>query len=195
MPYQFKFRWPHGEFACPLQCERCVEKNNSNGQRCKAKTCIGTPYCWQHLLHKHHLRIKPSTIPEAGKGLFAMGKAGDRAVFSRDKPIIVFDGEWINRAIKEKRYGEDDDTTAPYTIESDDGIEDAACHRGTGAIANHSRDRRSVNAKIDYDEEAKRYVLIALKNIAHDTEIFVNYGTTYRFDEPGVAHKTGRVRT
>lgn len=199
MVYQFRFVHTAEDgstqkaFQCNLKCDRCTE-TNKKGLRCKVKTCIGTPYCWQHLLSKHHLRILPSTLKEAGKGLFAMGKAGDRAVFRKNDVIIVYDGEVTTQQGVDQRYGEGDDITAPYAIDDVNGgvMEDAACRRGTGAIANHSDKARTINASIEIRDG--RLALIATKNIGHNAEIWINYGHAYRFDEAGVAHKTVRAR-
>jgi hypothetical protein len=35
---------------------------------------MATPYCFSHLPEYLHLKVKPSTIPNAGKGLFAFDK-------------------------------------------------------------------------------------------------------------------------
>ena len=61
------------QFRGCLACERCQGKTKG-GSQCSRKTCIGTGWCHTHLLNEKHLRIQMSTIPYAGKGLFAMDK-------------------------------------------------------------------------------------------------------------------------
>jgi hypothetical protein len=60
-------------FQCNINSSRCIGHNN-NGQRCKRRVCMATPYCFSHLPEYLHLKVKPSTIPNAGKGLFAFDK-------------------------------------------------------------------------------------------------------------------------
>jgi SET domain-containing protein len=52
-------------------------------------------------------------------------------------------------------------------------VEDAACHRGLGAMINH---REEPNAQIIYDNRRRRHFIVALRDIHHDEQIFVNYG-------------------
>jgi hypothetical protein len=77
MPYYFKFYdnelVPQLSFTCVLDSEHC-DGQNKNGQRCSRKCAVGTPHCWTHLSSKHHLRIFPSAIANAAKGLFVVDK-------------------------------------------------------------------------------------------------------------------------
>src|SRR6478609_1276980 len=51
-------------------CVRCSAKTKSK-KRCTRRTCVTAGKCWQHTAAEDGLRVKPSTIPGAGKGLFA----------------------------------------------------------------------------------------------------------------------------
>jgi hypothetical protein len=51
--------------------DRCIGINKRNGQQCKRKTGRG-PLCYAHLEIEKHLKIKKSTIPRAGHGLFVL---------------------------------------------------------------------------------------------------------------------------
>ena len=192
MPYQFRFNRTDEpvSFKCNLQCTRCGGVK-PNGQRCKARTCIGTPYCWQHLLKKH-LRIKTSTLPGAGKGLFAFDptKTGQSGVFNEGDEIIQYDGEIVTTPAVTQKYG-NDNATAPYVIADTEVTEDGACRRGTGAMANHQRGR-TLNAEIK--EKDGKLFLVAKRRIKHDAEIFIDYGIHYRFNEPNVKTATVRAR-
>ena len=55
-----------------LQSMRCTSQTQ-NGKRCKNRT-RKSHKCWIHLGKEDNLRIKPSTIPNAGLGLFSYKK-------------------------------------------------------------------------------------------------------------------------
>lgn len=183
---------------CTLTCNTCEEKK-ADGSQCSLTSCIGTPFCWIHLLHKHHLRIKPSKIEGAGKGLFAIGskeqrKAPNDVVFKKDFHIINYGGEPINNATLQQRYP--GKNLGPYVIRSGKGnkqqIEDAGCQRGVGSISNHVENgthkegplkgKRVINAFINWNLSTEVFDLIAYRDIHHGEEIFVNYGNTYKKD-------------
>ena len=180
---EFRFDAPGQTFRCALQCVRC-EGRRANG-RCDRQVCIGTPLCWQHL-RQIGLEIKESTQPFAGKGLFARRTGPGRYVFSRGSPIVRMHSEKITRRELDERYG---DFTAPYGIEEDDDIEDGACLRGIGMLANHSA--RDANAEYRMHDGA--FWVFAKENIAHGEEILVNYGNEYALHEQGVSHYTRRA--
>ena len=183
-------------FEANVQCMQCKGKSK-NGNRCKRRVCIGTPFCWQHLASEKKLKIKESNIPNAGKGLFAWNpKNPNDVIFKRARAtrfqntpgqkIIEYAGELIDEEELNERYS---NQTAPYGIEiNNDRYEDAALIRGIGAIANHSRRN---NAR--FDVSRNRIILRATKNIKHNEEILVNYGRNYRFDEDNF-HETKYVR-
>ncbi len=129
-----------------LTCNLCAHTFPS-GQKCKAKVCIGVPYCWQHLRIRHHLRIKPSKF---GKGLFAeyprKSPPPDEICFKKFDIICPYIAEKITEDEFKKRYGDDDETTGPYALTpgEEDGMSaegydflDAALRRGAAALANH----------------------------------------------------------
>jgi hypothetical protein len=138
--------------------------------------------CWIHNQGKKGLKIKQSTLQNAGKGLFAVTKKGgnrDRPVFKPNEVITKYDG--LPRTAEEidEMYGE---YTAPYTLlvgrgQNEHNI-DAACRRGIASLANHKPASRA-NAKLTETGN-----LTATKNIFDGQEIFASYGRAYRFDEP-----------
>jgi hypothetical protein len=73
-----------------IQCREITKK----GVRCKRKTVIGSAYCCTHLACNHHLKIKKSTIPDAGKGLFAVDNR------SKDPNEVIFKKRNDYRPIK-----------------------------------------------------------------------------------------------
>ena len=184
MPYTFRFSGPANlAYSCPLQCTQCSATSQSTGQRCRMRTCIGTPLCWQHLLSQKKVRIMPSAV--AGKGLFAKSKthAANAVLFSPGDVIVEYGGERITRAQLEARYG---DYTAPYGLSDDRqrNIEDGACKRGPGTLANHAP---NANAKYSMSRPKGRtpfFRLVATAEIRNGQEIFCSYGDNYLFDEP-----------
>jgi SET domain-containing protein len=128
-----------------------------------------------------HLLIQDSSIQGAGKGLFAKHptQEQDAIVFHKGDKIIAYDGELTNRTTLTDRYGP---YTAPYGIEiSRDRMEDGALHRGIATLTNH-RPMAQCNAR--FSVSRGRIVLVATKRIRNHQEIFVNYGKSYRFNEP-----------
>ena len=59
------------DFVCKLECCRC-EGETKTGGRCRRRTKKQLPYCYEHARTMLHVDIRPSTIPGAGKGLFAL---------------------------------------------------------------------------------------------------------------------------
>ncbi len=197
MPYYFKFRGgadgnlPPVAFECPLQCTQC-EAVKADGTQCRNRSCVATPFCWIHLMRERHLRVRESTIENAGKGLFAVLPNGhpNDIVFRKHDVIIEYAGEVITEAELNQRYG---NYTAPYALQSKHHIEDAACRRGAGAMVNHATGNR-VNVYFNYNLDTEHFELIAKKNIRNGEEIFVNYGKVYRFNEENSQYSTVRRR-
>ncbi len=179
MPYWFVSEHP---FECELQCVQCTSTVARTGARCKKMSCIGTPYCWQHLLKERKLRIKDSPIH--GKGLFAMDPSvGQQAViFKKGERIVEYDGERIDRAEVDRRFGAGNGTVAPYAVQhTAQLIEDGACRRGVGTIAN--RKPKHNNASLAWSNTEKLFYLRATANIKNGQEIFASYGTGYRISD------------
>jgi len=205
MPKRFRFHGPNIDFHCDLESVRCIATTKA-GRQCSRNCVIGVDYCYTHLLHEKHLKIKDTNH---GKGLFAVDtkKARNAVIFkgSRKKrnrfgitnktpgeAIIHYNGEAITKEILENRYGE---YTAPYAIPNHqlrNTIEDGACRRGIGSLANHPDRGQRANATF---HKGAKVLLRAEKDIKNGDEILVNYnaGNTrnqYIIHEPGVTHST-----
>lgn len=131
-----------------------------------------------------NLRIKPSTIPGAGRGLFAASKTRGpgEVVFARGDRIIEYGGEHIIVAELNNRYP--GTLTAPYGLQEGAHVEDGACNRGPGTLANHAP-QREANARYSFARgNPQRMVLVATKPIRNGTEIRCNYGRGYSLNEP-----------
>ena len=186
MPYCFRFQppVPQAAFRCTLQCSQCTALT-ARGTQCARRTCIGVSLCWSHLIRDRKLRILPSTLPGAGKGLFAHAP-DQEIVFRRGDRIVDYGGEVLTVAQLAERYGQ---WTGPYAFGATRTIiQDAACVRSVGSIVNH---RAAPNAR--YGVYQGRGFIKALRNIRHGEEIFVNYGRAYNMNEP-TQHTTKRCR-
>lgn len=191
MPYFFEFLIDRRTFfSCPLKCVQCTAKTK-RGTRCQRRVCMGTPYCHNHMMSELKVRVLQSNIAGAGKGLFAMlPNTDDRVlVFAEGDTIVDYRGETVTEAELDRRYSAD--RTAPYAICSPTRCKDAACDRGVAAFANHAPASRA-NAKFIPNESGNKIYLVATKNIYNKSEIKVDYGATYRLNEPGSGHDTRR---
>lgn len=71
-------------------CGQCAATTR-RGDQCKNRTCVVGPYCWIHTKIDEGFVVKKSTIPNAGKGLFA---AED---FAKGEEIGQYRGEMITK--------------------------------------------------------------------------------------------------
>ena len=197
MPYQFQFFINHHlHFSGYLERKRCTG-HNKNGQRCKRLVCIGLPYCFQHSLTHFHLKIKPSTIAGAGKGLFAEDKTkrANATIFLPNHDICEYTGQIMDLADLHRRYDEYENGvrvavhTAPYAMELNKRVAiDSALQRGIGSLAN-SKPHNQCNAvfisKYIGPRNNRRHVIMleARRPIKNGQEIFADYGEDYYFDE------------
>ena len=193
MPYQFRYSINrHLIFQSNLICEQC-DALTKNGARCKRTVCIGLPYCFSHLASLKHLKIKPSTIPNAGKGLFAIDntKRPNAVIFNQNAVICEYNGEIIDRNELIHRYHYH---TAPYAIRINrNRFEDGAIMRGVAGLANH-KSFENCNAVFRPFKATGKYFmrLVAIKPIRNGDEIFADYGDAYIFDD-GSSYKTTYV--
>lgn len=190
MPPRFRYRHhPEGagaeetNFTCQLHCERC-QGRRANGTRCTRRVCMGLQHCWQHAIREHKLRIKPSGLAGAGKGLFVNSRehGENEWVFAPGDKIVKYYGDELTEAQVDQRYGEDG--TAPYAWTVGAHVVDAACRRGIASFANHKPQSRA-NAKL-----AKNGYIVATKNIKNGSEIFVSYGREFILNDPNYTYST-----
>ena len=140
-----------------------------------------------------HLRIQTSTIPGAGKGLFALDRSRPhrQVLFHANAIICEYGGEILDEDEKDERY---EDKTAPYAVRINrNRYEDGATERGVGSLANEPPRGRDANARLAlYNVRGGngRVRLIAESPIRNGDEIFVEYGEEYGMAEPGVHYST-----
>ena len=167
------------EWSCNLLCSRCTH-TKPDGTRCKNRVCIGAPVCWVHTRTKYGVCVKTSTIPGAGKGLFASRQ------FERNEWICPAGGELIDHACLDERYP--GDMTAPYAIDCNTGYLDSACKRGIGMMANAKINATTGKCTALSNHNARSFRrhdgvwLRATKRIRNGDEIFHHYGGAYRMD-------------
>lgn len=157
-----------------MDCSQCQARTKA-GTRCKMNTCRQYPYCWIHLKSIDKLQVKNSTIRDAGKGLFYVGKKA----FPKDKKITEYSARTISLQpnprtdydlkVSDGRYL---DSTNPLNYVGR-YINDA---RGTGKSTNV---RFTKGTRI-YEKNNRFIVPIySKKKIKPNTELLMSYGRTY----------------
>lgn len=136
MVYYFTFKINDDiQFRTQLESYQCVDHTKA-GARCKRRCVIGSPFCSTHLAYKHHLKTKPSQIPNAGKGLYCcdpLNSNSHEVLFETGETICAYKGEIIDKDELINRYS---NKTAPYAIGiSNNRYEDASRVRGIGSLA------------------------------------------------------------
>ena len=185
----FKFyanrRHPTLIYETHLLCEQC-RYIKPDGEHCNRNVVLGLYLCSQHMMMEKGLKIKKSTIPKSGKGLFAFdSRRGQNAIIFRGNEergdlICRYDGEVINKAELIRRYKK---FTAPYGIEiSPNRYEDGARIRGIGSFVQHSDDENKINCRLGLNNH--RIAIFACKNVKNNRELFADYGPEYNFTEP-----------
>lgn len=192
MPQEFVFQGSQTRFRCDLHAQTCGAQTRQ-GARCKRRTVVGLGLCWTHLRSLKRLKIQESTLPGAGRGLFAVDpeKQPGSIVFRTGQKIADYDGDMITAADAARRYGPN---TGPYAIASTrQRREDAACRRGVGSLANTARGTgRRNNARLSRRNDGT-HTLKATRPIRNHEEILIPYSGSYRFDGQA-SHATRRRR-
>ena len=149
---------------------QCVAVADSTGERCKLRTARGRR-CFHHSLRDHNLRVKKSSVPNGGLGLYSGTKP-----IRKGRTITQYTGEPLSRAAVDERYP--GDVTAQYVLcGSKRKCRDArrTDEPGLGRWANDSRGtKKRNNAKL-----TSSYTVKSTRTIPPDTEIFVSYGPEY----------------
>jgi len=214
--FQFKNEKYDKSFSCNLVANQCngltkPVRKSDKPKRCKRMVTLGGPYCYAHAKKILHVTLKPSSIPNAGTGMFACGNG---VVFDYGDLIAPYFGELVTKSELNRRYGSQDDIVAPYaSAKNERWFEDAACKRGIGAYPNDKDQGRRIpvaqrksNAQIEFrrinpnqvkEINAQSYTpyknailgIFATKQIRDGEEIFAEYGKGYWEDKIS-KHKT-----
>ena len=192
MPKCFRFNYDGHSFSCKLASGQCEALSN-NMQRCRNRVIIGLPFCHSHNKKYLGLTIRDSTIPNAGKGVFAYHPDTEGGlVFSRGDLIVGYLADRLTEQQMDARYP--GDLTAPYGIRigNTDEYLDSACRRGLGTVINHAP-RRTANCEFVHEVlQGQNVVSIkATRRIYDGTELKAYYGNVYGFED---SHKTVNCR-
>lgn len=155
-----------------VQCK----SHTFTGARCLRWTSRGDK-CAQHLRLENGLEIAPSTITEAGLGLFTTiaRRKGDN--------IIPYCGTHTHLAASDERYG------GEYVLQLTrlHFIDAAIPSSRAGRYSNTARSRdisqglrRGNNAHFTLNRTTKTACITATRNIHAGEEVFTAYGSTYR---------------
>lgn len=153
-----------------VQCEATTK----SGNRCKRQTIKYSRYCFQHAKELQGLQINPSTIPEAGNGLFA-----SRDLPSNYKIDYARDIDKMTRNEVEERYP--GDTVGQYVLcERQECWDARSTQAGLGRYINH-RSRRPNCKFIVY--KGKSY-LRTTRKVKKGEELLVSYGRKFFIEKP-----------
>ena len=192
----FHFRSQDHSYDVPLVSVRCNHINSDTNHHCRKRCLIGLSKCWIHLLSDNHLRIKPSTIANAGSGVFTRKRIDHPTrVFKINDKICEYEGKVITQHNLTQRY---QNKTPPYGIllhkeHGEQLYEDGAEYRGIGSLINHSSNNNKINCRFSIKRN-NRIQVLATKNINKDTELFVDYGDEYIMNDDEVSSSTNNRR-
>ena len=180
-------------FACDLECNRCTART-SGGTRCRRRVCVGTKVCFQHRKRDMGLRIAPSNIPGAGKGLFATRR------LPPNTHVVTYDGEKLTDAQLNQRYDTDNNGGhAPYGLKVTQPSAqhrgktvDSACQRSLASIINGSRTRSLSNVRYSNSARADGSIKVFTRNraIQPGAELLAWYGAGYWASAANSRHTT-----
>ena len=160
------------------KCQQC-SATTKKGQRCKRNTCKLFPYCWTHLKSIENLQVKRSDIPNAGDGLFYVGKTP----FPARKKIVEYSAVKISN-------NDDDDSGYSLQVGRDRYLDSINKQNYPGRWINsfkhtgkHPNVRFTGGSRI-YKKgtgQNKRFTvpIITTKRIKPNEELLLNYGRTY----------------
>ena len=145
-----------------------------DGNQCKMKTARQYPTCWIHLKKEDGLQVKDSKIPNAGKGLFYVGK---QAIPPKTK-IAKYSSREILRKNPETDY------TLQFSrnqyMDSSDKLNHVGRYINDSKKAN-VRFGNSYRAQKEVINNHTRYTIpiITTKRIQPNTELLISYGNKY----------------
>lgn len=118
--------------------------------------------------------VAVSTIPGAGLGLFSVKH------YEKSDIVCIYGGEYIQSGNGGQYVLE---LTNSLSVDARD--EQSFHHRDLGRYVNHSDDPDLINTKYKIRMMGGKYpvaLIVATKSISPGTELLVNYGPTYPFD-------------
>ena len=179
---------PNAQGTIVTPAQRCAANNNRGGQ-CGQRTAVAH-LCWNHLRRDLGVRVQPSTVPGAGRGLFAARPEGlpasHRIPYTGDAILLHRDSDG-----------------GPYVLETKRGHGIDAARRNCGlgrwvndprgAVDEHGRARQANCAFVLHTPPGARQRVAAvrtLRPIVRGEELLVRYGDGYwRFDAVAPSRK------
>lgn len=161
----FSYKANNTSFTKPLEKSVCTAKTEE-GLPCDRVTFV-EPLCPAHLAQIFNVAVRPSSIPDAGLGVFALRD------FKKNEILTPpYTGRTMNDAELFEIY---QGNTSPYALEIKKDVNaDAAWRRSWGAFINHAK---KPNAKFAiYCGTAN---IRAVADIKAGSEIFLDYGKDY----------------
>lgn len=159
----FTFTCPQFSWSSPLVTAKCLEGH------CNTMVSVGLPYCPVHTEIHYGVKVAESTIAGAGLGLFATRR------LKKDQVVCPYLGGICEESTIRRLYGLN---TAVYAVQLTAGVtENADICRGIGSLCNHKT--RGFNCRLA--KYKHRTVVRAVRDIKAGTELFVSYGSDYRF--------------
>lgn len=153
---------------------RCTG-HNRNGQRCKRRTARTTE-CFQHLQQDMGLRVKQSTIPHGGLGLFTTIPRHYSRRSHRGDFIAPYDGRQV--ITDDPNFGIDNNYVLTTSLNHHiDGSSTSGIGRWANDIGHGGHGRN--NAKLKPVRGTNTATIRASKNIAAGSEIGASYGRGY----------------
>jgi hypothetical protein len=157
---------PNAKGVIVMPSQRCTA-DNKRGLQCGARTTQGQ-YCWTHLRALCHLRIKASTIPLAGRGLFA------EKDFAPGEHIASYTGDLL------RLRSESDGGPYALALNTREAIDAARTNTAPGRSANDPRGSGTrPNSEFVVNPQYRTGRLRATRPIKKGEEVFVAYGSDY----------------
>ena len=157
-----------------MPCERC-SATKPNGSRCKNRTCKMYPYCWIHLKSINKLQVKDSTIPNAGKGLFYVGKD----TFPSKKLITHYSAKQVSSQ-PNKNSNYDLQISRNKFLDSSDPSNYVGRYINDKRNTNRQANVRFTSGRRIYDKMNRKVIPVISKSAIHpNTELLINYGRSY----------------
>ena len=161
------------QFSSDVRNSQQCKSNTLKGLQCKKRTAK-TKKCWIHLGKENNLRIKKSSIPNAGLGLYSY-----KGKFEKNDKIGKYTGKQITKRQLDKKYP-GKNTIASYAICRGNKptslcVDAYKTTHGAPRFANDGKHSgQATNSKI-----TKNFNLISTKKIPANTEILTSYGKDY----------------
>ena len=159
-----------------MGAQRCVADTKIGGW-CKQHTKNGC-LCWIHRAQLDGTQIKKSTIPNAGKGLFA------KKDFGKGDAIVRYTGDMVKTENGEKPEGF---KNSHYVLELSEmrAIDAARTNAADGRLINSPKGFPQARANCRFAADHRRGIVTirAQRKIKKGEELFINYGRNFSFTD------------